>query len=355
MDTTLLVTGLILYIIGYPLIFWGIGFADKRLKRWKLNRALMQKGANKNAVSKNAPEPSYPKWRERIKFTRSDKRQFVFGKAKEGKQPVTLPITRRMFYWLMRLAGLVVILIGGLSNNGGVFATAAFIALGIYFTGIIYGYISADKLLKTREAIIKRMFSVAAAKLGQSREYENEPHQVVTVLEWADYVKPQKVEYKIPDTFAEEGAEGFLKHFNQLFGKETAWVPHDNEETGEPGWDFDKGVVTLRAVPPLPRMAPWDEHYVLGEGVAWSFFPIALGVENGLELTNPKTGEKENVLGFDLSGEQAKAAQKFGLKMSPAITVSPMALIGGGTGGGKSLSSDTLVRVFNEVPLLEKK
>jgi len=344
---TTLVIALAIYLLLFPILFWGIGLADKQMKSYFLNKQLMRKGANKNQVMKNAKDPAWPKWKERLKFTRSDKRAFVFGKPKQGQEPKSTGITRRLFYWILRIAGLVVALIGGVIGNAGL-AGGLFLAALLYMASLVYGYMSADKLMKSREAVLKRMFSVAKAKLNQSSEYETNPGQVVRITEWRDYVKPQIAEFDIPDTFGEEGAEGFMKQFNQLFGKETAWVPSDNPETGDPGWDFDKGVLTIHAVPPLPRKAPWDEHYVLAEGVAWSFFPIGLGVENGLELPNPKTGLVENVLGFDLSGEQAKVAEKFGLKMSQAITTSPMALIAGGTGGGKALSADTLVRVLDE-------
>lgn len=330
-----------LYVILFPLLFWGIGLIDKQLKNKKLNKQLMRKGANKNSLMRGAPEPAWPKWRERLKFTRADKRQFVLSSPKKGKEPKTFPISRRMAYWLIRAAGLVVAIIGGAMGNFGIVAIAAI----VYFIGIIYGYKSADRLMKAREAIYARMFAVSKTKLGQSVEYENNPQSVIRIVEWRDFIKPQKVEFDIPDSFGEEGAEGFMKQFNQLFGRETAWVPTDNEETGDSGWDFDKGVLTIGAVPPLPRSAPWDEHYVLADGVAWSFFPIGLGVEHGLELPNPKTGETENVLGFDLSGEQGKVAEKFGLKMSQAITTSPMALIAGGTGGGKAMANDTPIRV----------
>lgn len=342
-----------LYLALLPLLFWALGLIDKQLKNRKLNKRLMSKSANKNQLMRDAPEPSWPKWRERLKFTRADKRQFVLGKPKQGKEPKTLPITRRMFYWLVRGAGLLVAIIGSLAGN---FSIAA-ISILFYFGGIIYGYKSADKLMKVREAIFARMFSVSKTKLGQSAEYEKNPQAVIRIIEWRDFIKPQKVELDIPDSFGEEGAEGFMKQFNQLFGRETAWVPFDNEETGESGWDFDKGVLTIFAVPPLPRTALWDEHYVLADGVAWSFFPIGLGVEHGLELPNPKTGEVENVLGFDLSGEQDKAASKFGLKMAQAITTSPMALIAGGTGGGKSMALDTpvLSLTYSEAEAFKKK
>lgn len=345
MNTTMLGVAAGLYVILFPILFWGLGLADKQFKNWRLNKQLMSRGANKTQILKNAPAPAWPKWKERLKFTRGDKRQFVLPPKKKGEEPKSLPITRRQFYWLLRAAGLLVALIGGITGDISFMLTMLGVAALIYAASLVYGYISADKLMKTREQIIKKMFSVARAKLNQSAEYESNPGQVIRVIEWRDMVKPQKVEFDIPETFGEEGAEGFMKLFNQNFGKETAWVPSDNPETGDPGWDFEKGVLTINSVPPLPRQAPWDEHYVLADGVAWSFFPIGLGVENGLELPNPKTGEVENVLGFDLSGEQAKVAEKFGLKMSQAITTSPMVLVAGGTGGGKALSVDTMVRV----------
>lgn len=342
---TMLIVAAGIYIILFPILFWGLGIADKQFKNWRLNKKLMGRGANKNQLLRNAPEPSMPKWKERLKFTRSDKRQFVFAKPGKNKEPISTNISRRLFYWLLRLAGLVFALVGGVIGSAVPLLAFLGIAAAFYIASLIYGFKSADKLLETREQVIKKMFSVAKAKLSQSSEYEGNPQQVIRVIEWRDMIKPQKVEFDIPETFGEEGSEGFMKLFNQNFGKETAWVPSDNAETGDPGWDFEKGIVTIYAVPPLPKKAPWDEHYVLGEGVAWSFFPIALGVENGLELPNPKTGQTENVLGFDLSGEQGKVAEKFGLKMSGAITTSPMALIAGGTGGGKALSVDTMVRV----------
>jgi len=366
MFTTLIVTSLV-YFIGFPLGFILVGVADKQYKNWRLNKQLMKRGANKTQLTRNAPEPLMPKWRGRLKYARSDKRTIVIpakldknGKPVELKdgttsQPKPTKFSRRGMYWFIRGIGFALAVLGGLIGivaGWGVALTLLALSLVPYIWSLVWGYQSADKILTIREKLVKKMFSTARTKLGQSAEYESNPSEVVRVLEWEDEIKPQKVEFDIPDSFGEEGMENFMKHFNQNFGRETAWVPSDNPETGEPGWDFEKGILTINAVPPLPTMAPWSEHYVLGEGVAWSFFPIGLGVENGLELPNPKTGEVENVLGFDLSGEQAGVAKQFGLKMSGAITTSPMVLVAGSTGGGKALSSDTKIRVFNpdEIP-----
>jgi len=337
---TSLILAAAFYIILLPMLFWALGFGDKKLKNRRFQKKLMKPGANKNQLYRDQPTPVWPKWKERLKFTRADKRQFVLSGGKK-KEPKVFPVKRRTFYWGLRGAGLVVALIAGIAGSFALFLVAA----GVYIASLVYGYKSADRLMVEREKLYKRMFSVARSKLQQSAEYESNPQAVIRVTEWRDYVKLQKVEFDIPDTFGEEATEAFMKQFNQLFGRETAWVPADNEETGDPGWDFEKGVVTISAVPPLPRKAPWLEHYVLAKEVAWSFFPIGLGVEHGLELPNPETGVVENVLGFDLSGEQGKVADKYGIKMAQAITTSPMALIAGGTGGGKALSVDTKIEV----------
>ncbi len=349
---TQILLAVIVYVAVFPLAFWGIGLADKKLKNASLNRQLMKKGANKNLIYKNAKEPAWAKWKERIKFTRADKRAFVLGKKpkKDGSPRTIGKTTRRKAYWGIRGIGLLLAVLGGLLG-GSAMAFLLFLSACVYTASIVFAYISADRLMVIREEKMKRMFSVARQKLGQSVEYEANPGAVIRVLDWKDYVQPTKIEFDIPDTFGEDGAEGFMKLFNQNFGKETAWVPCDDPETGDPGWDFDKAVVTIRAVPPLPRMAKWDEHYVLSDGIAWSFFPIALGVENGVELMNPKSGEIENVLGFDVSGQQAKVGEKFGLKVAPTIGMTPQILVAGRTGGGKSLSVETPVQVLEEQDL----
>lgn len=336
-----LIIAAIIYIIVLPIAFRLIGVADSKLKAKKLEKMSAKRG--RAGASKDQPTPAWPRWSERIRFTLKDKRQFVFKKPKKGEEPKDTKLQRRGFFWILYTSGLALALVGGLMSNW----TLILCSIPVFFIAIIYGVQSADELIKTREKVYKRMFAIAQTKLGQSGEYKDNPQAIIRIIDWADYVKPQKVEFDIPDTFGEDGAEGFLKQYNQIFGTETAWVPSDDPETHEPGWNFEKGIVTIHAVPPLPMRAMWDESYVLDESIAWSFFPLALGVENGVEKVNPKTGQKENILGFDLSGEQVKVSQKFGLKMASKITVSPMALIAGGTGGGKSLASKTRVKTID--------
>ena len=162
------------------------------------------------------------------------------------------------------------------------------------------------------------------------------------ILEWAPDNKTfNKVLLYIPTSFDDLRTESVIEKFNQNFGGGTAWVADTNSDTH--GWDFVGGRVTLKRTPALPQLAAWDEHYVLDSNVAWSFFPLAIGVENGVEMINPDTGKKENILGFDLQGLEGKLGKKKGFAVGPEIVAAPQVLIAGGTGGGKSLSEDTLV------------
>jgi hypothetical protein len=330
----------LVYIIVMPIVFRVVpSLVHKKLI---IERKAAKAKANKAAM-KDIPKPIWPRWSEHISFTMKDKRNLVLKKPKKGtkEEPKVSNIQNRQLFFMLWGAGLLVVLVGSFIGSWQVWLSGYV----IFFVAMRFGVKSAETLLATRKAVIDRMFSIAKLKLGQSAEYTDNPKAVINILEWNDYVKPQKVELQVPDSFGADGEEGFMRQFNQIFGTETTWVPADDPETHAPGWNYEEGKVTIYAVPPLPQMAPWDEHYVLDPGVAWSFFPIALGVENGLEVPNPATGKIENVLGFDFSGEAGKAAKAAGYKMSGTITTSPMAFVGGGTGGGKSLSVDTLVEV----------
>lgn len=301
------------YIIAMPIIFRLIAFLHKKL----VTERAMQKAGNNKTLQNKIPQPIWRTWKERISFTMKDKRDAVLGKKQINLQ-------NRQLFFIIWGAGLAIVALGAFLENWKIYLPAYF----IFFFAMGYGITASKDILQKREKMYKRMFEIAQSKLGMSAEYSENPQAVIRVLEWADPLKPNKVQFDVPTTFGQDGEEGFLRQFNQVFGNETSWVPFDDMENGTPGWNYEEGTATFRAVPPLPTMAPWDEHYVLGEGVAWSFFPIALGVENGVSLPNPETGEVENVLGFDLSGEQPKIGKKAGLAVGPEITTSPMCLTG---------------------------
>lgn len=205
---------------------------------------------------------------------------------------------------------------------------------------------TASPVVKTRKSVIDRMFIVAKNKLGVSADFESEPHKVINIVEWRDHVKPNKVVMSIPESFSESGEKGFLQQFNQIFGRETTWIPDDDFPNGKYGWDYDAGELTLMCVPPLPTLANWDPRYVLDPNVSWSFFPIGLSTMHGLEVPLPGSDDIERVVGFDVLGQQASmSAKEGGYPVSSKISASPMGLISGTTGGGKSLDVDTIILV----------
>ena len=309
------------YIVVMPILFRLVPVLHTKLV---INRKLEKMNGPDRARYK--PEYLWPKWKERIAYTIKDKRDFSLGSSKKKKsgEPQSSKIQNRQFFFLLWLIGLIAVGVGAFLMNFYVMGAGYL----IFFFVMGFGIAASKDMIEAQKALMKRMFEIANAKLGVSLEHADNPGAVIKVLEWSEPLKPQRVQFTVPTTFGEEGAEGFLRLFNQVFGTETTWVPFDDPETGRPGWDFEQGLATFYAVPPLPQMAPWHERYVLSEGIAWSFFPIALGVENGVEMLNPESGEMENVLGFDLSGLQAKEGKKAGLKVGGEITTSPMCLTG---------------------------
>lgn len=339
---TKIIVAILLYGIGLPIIFRLIGVAHKKIR---VDRAAAKMPKN-SAATKNLPKPIWNKWKKHIGFTFKDTRSFSIGKKQFGG------MTNKIMFFTLYGIGFILTIVGFAISNG----TLIFTGIMIFWISIIFAIVSPKKLLKERDKKYQSLYNIAKSHLKMPAEYEEEKEKYIKVLEWEEHVKPLKVEFFIPDDFNGDSGEAFLKQFNQKFGRETAWVASDEEvkdENGKvtdikPGWNFEENKVTINAVPPLPRMAKWDARYVLDPAIAWSFFPIALGVENGVELTNPETGEIENVLGFDLSGLQVKEGEKHGVRVSEKITTSPMALVAGGTGGGKSVSCTTPVKTLKK-------
>lgn len=337
MDPIILAVLAAVYLLAFPLLV--------RLSCLLHRRTLIARAEERVRLRKidpdRVPKPWWPKIKERIGFTFKDKRATKIGK-KEGVGP-----QRRIVFFVLWLIGLALFVAAPL-------ATWHFYLAGVVFFlfALGFGLRSPHDVIVTRERIYNRMFDIGRSKLSIPGKYEGNPKAVVTVVDWNEYIKPVEVRFMVPTTFGQEGEEGFLRQFNQVFGSETAWVPKDDPDKGTSGWNYEKGEVTLRAVPPLPQSANFSEHYITDPAIAWSFFPIALGVENGVELKNPETGEVENVLGFDFSGNQAKLGKKMGVKVTSKLaSAAPMVLIGGGTGGGKSLAIDTPVYVYPQSPL----
>lgn len=344
-----LIITLSVYLLGYPLVIVAVAAFHKFVIVRKAQERILKK-----RLQKEPPSPIGPVWTKRLKFTLSDNRDFLFafGKNKEAKDNPPA-IKRKLLFWVIWGTGLIV----ALSNF--VFGWQAFVAAFVVFVcSFAFGVLSSKKILEAREKVVSRIYSIAQSYL--SLPAGGNPGEYVTVLDWRDHLKPNKVRISFPITVSDSSAEPFLRQFNLVFGRETAWVPDvvlptpkdpnnpkSKEDPGNPGWDYENSVVTLKAVPPLPMRADWDEKYITNPAIAWSFFPVALGVENGTTLTSEK-GEKEHLLGFDLAGEQKSAAEKAGEVCSTHIVVSPMILVAGGTGGGKALDVKTPVAVIRK-------
>lgn len=344
---TLGLTALILYVVGFPILTWSLALLHRKVIVRKAQEKIVKK-----RLAKEPPKPIGPKWWKRFKFTLKDKRQFIFGSGKKKEEQAKgAGLERRLIWWILWFAGL------GLSAVafGGDWKWILW-SLLVYIFAFNFAVVSSNKVVNQQEYVVSKIYEIAQPKLGLP--IQDPPEKHVRIKKWREYVAPDSVEIDVPTNFSDAGEEGFLRQFNQVFGRETAWVPDSappsKDEKGNDvpprlGWDYEEGKVTLRSVPPLPTRAPWSAHYVLSDSIAWSFFPIALGVENGTTVTHPETGVKEHVLGFDLSGQQGKAAAKAGESMSTSITKTPMVLVAGGTGSGKALPIDTKIAVIRKI------
>jgi len=332
--TAVIVVGLG-YLLGMPLLLRLICQAHTEIFI-KQKQAKMPKT---KAAAANLPQPLWPRLSQRMKFTWKDSRPFSLKKSSEASE--TAPTNDKIFKIIL-VSGLILSILFAFMKMWMLIPVAYL----LFFVAVGISSVTAAPLLKAREQLFVKMFEIGKARLGIPAD--ESPQKVIEILEWRDLLKPSKVKFVVPTTFSSSGEEAFQQQFNQIFGTDSAWVPAFDAEKGTPGWDYDNGFVTLKEMPPLPTAAPWEEHYVLDPSVAWSFFPIGLGVENGIELTNPNTGQKENVLGFDVSGIQPGLSKEMGTYCSPRISTSPMSLIAGGTGGGKSLAVDTKIKVVKK-------
>lgn len=336
MNFTVIGIFVFLYVFIMPLCLRLMCVAHTRLFVQRAEIRAME-ARKKGRKVNNIPAPLWGTIRERVGFVFRDSREMTVGKR-------SVPVQNRIVFFALWGIGLVSFLFAAATSQWLV------ILAGIVFfnIAIIFGTFAPKALLETRKKAITKILNISKSRLSVPGDASS--NEVIQVLEWRDFVKPKKVVVHFPDTFSADSSEGFMRQFNQVFGVETTWVPVNDQENGVPGWDFENSKVTIGEVPPLPTRAEWHERYVLDPGIAYSFFPLALGVENGIAMPNPETGKIENVLGFDVAGEAVKQAQQAGYEVDGSIVTSPMALVAGGTGGGKALSLMTPVLVIKKAP-----
>lgn len=268
---------------------------------------------------------------------------------KEDKRN-TKGIKNRTIFFSIYLIGLLLSIGMAFMNKVGFVLVFSLI---FYLAIIIFSYYSTKNLFIERDKVLDKIYTIKQRRMGlvekplrnEAINYDSE----FKVTEWdKDYVHPKRIIMSIPVDFDQLACNSFLEQFSLYFGTQGAhWVP-DRANKEHPGWDFVGGYAALMKTDPLPLRADWSEKYLLNDRVSWSFFPIALGSENGITLVDPKTKKETHLLGFDLAGTERKLAKKKGFQIGDELVAAPMVLIAGGTGGGKALECDTPVEVVDK-------
>lgn len=332
-----LLIAFILYVILLPIVI----FLIARLHRLFFITLKVRRARKKKIKIDytELPKPLGPRMLKRVRFAIKDKRGFALRPRKPTR------VQTRWIFFSLYLIGMGFAIAGILRGS----FTLGLLSLGFGLMALGFALQSADKAIKKRNEITDRIATMAASHFKIKRKPGEPANKIVKIDDWAEYTRPSYVRIIAERAFEPMSQKSFMEEFNRTYGKIRSWVADpDAPETLGTGWDHESGIVYLKSKPPLPRSVNWHEDYILNEGIAWSFFPLAVGLEDGVEMPNPETGETVNVLGFDVAGEQEKTGEKAGLKVSKKITTTPQVFIGGSTGGGKAHPVDTEVVVLDD-------
>lgn len=314
---------LIMYVIIPPGIFVLAKFAKEQTKQ-----ALFGRTRSNTAIQQNKKEGLNKKILNRVKFTMSD--------------PRNKPIPFRLVFLAIYLVGAIISLFAGFLSSFNVLLISFF----FHYTSIAFSYITANRIVNERAVVLDRMLQLKASKMrlvNRDKGVIATPQSEFKVVEWGpDLVNPSKMYIYMPTDFDSLAVDGFMESFNLIFGSKGQWV-QDREDKLYKGFDFNSGVAAIKVTPPLPQRADWHMRYLEDENIHWSFFPLALGSENGVPVYNEETGRTEHVLGFAVNSGQQKLAKKKGVQIGAEIASAPQTLIAGATGGGKSLSTSTVI------------
>ena len=303
-----------------------------KLAKEQIKYALFGRRKSRTAIqNENKKEGFNKKLIKRIKFTMNDPRK--------------KPIPYRLIFILIYLIGAGLAIFGGLAENW------AFLGLALIpqYVSIIFSAITAKSIISKRDAVLERMLDFKRNKMrlvNREKGVLVTPEMEIKVKEWdEDLVSPTKLHLYMPTDFDILHVEGFLESFNLIFNSNGQWVADETDEQHD-GFDFNAGVAAIRVSPKLPSMAKWHERYLNPEYIHWSYFPLALGSENGVPVYNEEEDRFESVLGFSVNSGQEKLSKKNEVKIGSEVVAAPMTLIAGGAGGGKSLVSTTVVKVI---------
>lgn len=319
----------VLYLAFPPGLLAGL----KALKNY-IKDALFGRKRSRTAINaQNQKEGFNVKLSKRIKFTLKD--------------PRNKPAPFRLLFILIYISGFILAIIGGFTGKWG-FLLLSFI---VYYLSNVFAYISANKIVKERDTVLKRMLELKGSKMRFVNKDKNatpNPATEFKVLEWGDdLVSPVKMHLYMPTDFDILEVDRFLESFNLIFGANGQWISDDTDKDYG-GFDFNAGVAAIKVSAKLPQRADWHMRYLSDKDIHWSYFPLALGSENGVPIYNEEKDTTEHVLGFAVNSGQEKLSKKNGVIIGPEITSAPQILIAGGTGGGKSLHVKTPVKMLIE-------
>lgn len=320
---------ILLYIVLYAILPPILLVSVRALKEY-IKRQLFGARRSKTAIVQDVREGFNEKLNKRVKFTIKD--------------PRNEPVPYRLVFLIILIAGLIVAVVASIIGKIGILFTAFL----IHYISYGFSYITADKIVKERDEVLKRMIELKASKMRLANKEKGaipRPENEFKILEWADdLVNPKKMYIFMPTEFDILAVDSFLESWNLIFGGQGQWIAdRDDEQYG--GFNFNSGVAALKVSPPLPQRADWHTRYLNPEHIHWSFFPLAIGSENGVPIYNEEIDAVEHVLGFAVNSGQNKLSKKNGVTLGTEITSAPQVLIAGGTGGGKSLNSQTPIEV----------
>jgi len=321
---------IIIYAVLYLFLPLGL-FKISRFAKEQLKQYLFGRKRSSTAIKKqNQKEGLNKKISKRLRFTIKD--------------PRNEPVSYRLIYFAIYFVGLAISIYAGFVGNFIFLLTSFFVS----YVSVIFSYVTANKIVKERDTVLNRMLELKGSKM---RFINKEKGAIVTpdtefkIVKWGeDLVNPEKMYLYMPTDFDILEVDRFLESFNLVFGANGQWIADDSDETYG-GFDFNAGVAAIKVSPKLPSIAKWNERYLNSKDIHWSFFPLALGSENGVPVYNEELDRTEHVLGFAVNGGQEKLSKKNGANIGKEITSAPQVLVAGATGGGKSLQSDTVVKV----------
>lgn len=300
---------LLLYYLLIPIV---IGIGKMIVHSLRKNRRLEQK--------KKEIKLSYL---QRVKR----QRKYVFSEYKHSKRMIALMIFMSLLPAICSLFEVIPI-----------YVSIALVVILPFVYNRILSRISSS-LLSQRDKVMERFIELKRLKMGLIDNETNvyDYARDFEILDWGQDGKIDRFRIFLPVSFDPLGKTKFLNDLSVQLGRGRPFeVDMENKEY--PGWSTEAGVATIALQAPLPQVAPWDKHYIEDPIVQWSFFPLGLSSRGGLPIKNPKTGEIEHVIGIDVDGSQRKYCEKNGIVVGPDIVASPMTLVAGVTGGGKSVA-----------------